>query len=79
MNALEMIKKMDSATGHWSGYVKHLDRIIYKSDLPFYPDYIQEEETETERPRPEQRSKPKGAPEPKTSLGKMLGGLKIED
>lgn len=74
MGALEMVKKTDSATGHWSGFVKHLDRIVYKSELPFYPDYVQDEEA------PAPQTKRTGATvEPKTSMAKMLGGLKIED
>lgn len=84
MGSLDIIKKTDSATGHWSGFVKHLDRIIYKSELPFYPEYIQDEHNEDERPprreQPQGRHENKGrAPEPKTSLGKMLGNFKVED
>jgi 3'-5' exoribonuclease len=85
MGTLEMIRKTDSNTGHWSGYVKHLDRIIYKSELPFYPEYIQEEEREEDKivtPKREpqaQASKHKPAPEPKTSMAKMLGGFKVEE
>jgi len=75
MGTLDIIKKTDSTVGHWSGFVKHLDRIIYKSDLPFYPDYVADE--------PEhQNSAPKNRPvvnEPKTSLGKILGGLKVDE
>jgi 3'-5' exoribonuclease len=77
MAALEMIKKTDNSTGHWSGYVKHLDRIIYKSDLPFYPDYIQEEETQTTSQPPRHSSQNNNVP--RTSMAKMLGGIKIED
>jgi 3'-5' exoribonuclease len=82
MGSLEIIRKSDSTTGHWSGFVKHLDRIIYKSELPFYPEYITEEELE-EKPAgkvvqpPKAEKKP--AVEPKTSLGKMLGNFKVED
>jgi 3'-5' exoribonuclease len=89
MNTLEMIKKTDSATGHWSGFVKHLDRIVYKSELPFYPEYIQDEEQYDEReakpvapaPKPAPVAQPKknNAPDPKTSMAKMLSGLKIEE
>jgi 3'-5' exoribonuclease len=84
MGALEIIRKTDSNTGHWSGFVKHLDRIIYKPELPFYPEYVQEEEVEEERsqaPKRETREpqKPRSTPEPKTSLGKMLGGFKVEE
>lgn len=82
MGTIEQVKKNDSTTGHWSGFVKHLDRIIYKSELPFYPEYIEEEELEEkmDSKKPE-ISKPlhRGQPEPKTSLGKMLGNFKIED
>lgn len=75
MGTIEQIRKTDSTTGHWSGFVKHLDRIIYKSDLPFYPEYIQEE-TEEETPAPKKKAP---VSEPKTSLGKMLGNFKVED
>jgi 3'-5' exoribonuclease len=94
MGALDIIKKTDSATGHWSGFVKHLDRIVYKSELPFYPEYVPDEQVEQERnqraegyqaqrqapaSQPRQDHKQKPAPEPKTSLGKMLGNFKIEE
>ncbi|HXH76117.1 MAG TPA: HD domain-containing protein [Bacteriovoracaceae bacterium] len=85
MGSLEIIKKTDSATGHWSGFVKHLDRIVYKSDLPFYPDYIEDEEMDNrlspQSLAPEKKDfKPRSATsEPKTSLGKILTGLKIEE
>ena len=83
MGTMEMIKKTDNATGHWSGYVKHLDRIVYKAELPFYPEYVSED---IEEEKHEHREKPlappaksKNAPEPKTSMAKMLSGLKVED
>lgn len=84
MGAFEQIRKTDSATGNWSGFVKHLDRIVYKSELPFYPEYIQEEEHHEEathvqkkqETRPEKRDR--NQPDPKTSLGKMLGNFKVD-
>lgn len=77
MGAFEMVRKTDSTTGHWSSFVKHLDRIVYKSDLPFYPEYIQEEEpVHHEERREPKKTQPT---EPKTSLGKMLGNFKIEE
>lgn len=84
MGSLEIVKKTDSATGHWSGFVKHLDRIVYKSELPFYPEYIKDEDVEHEKPthyQPNHQPTHKPNPsskntEPKTSLGKMLGGFK---
>ncbi len=80
MGSLEMIKKTDSTTGHWSGFVKHLDRIIYKSDLPFYPEYVEEDFVKSNLTVEKKESKPKQqGQEPKTSLGKMLGGIKINE
>lgn len=81
MGAMEQIKKSDSTTGHWSGYIKHLDRIIYKTDLPFYPEYVQDEDVkENHEPKKNYPSKQHhNNLEPKTSLGKMLGSFKVED
>ncbi|WPU64884.1 3'-5' exoribonuclease YhaM family protein [Peredibacter starrii] len=84
MGSFDIIRKTDNNTGHWSGFVKHLDRIVYKSELPFYPEYIQEEEhhheERQERPEPKREApKPqRGQPEPKTSLGNMLSGFKVD-
>lgn len=88
MGSFEMIKKTDNSTGHWSGFVKHLDRIVYKSDLPFYPEYVeddgekQEQRVEKSHISSQPQAKPKkqhSAPEPKTSLSKMLGSFKVEE
>lgn len=79
MGSLDIIRKTDSATGHWSGFVKHLDRIVYKSDLPFYPEYLPDEEPHHEERKHEAPRPQKGAAEPKTSMGKMLSGFKVED
>ncbi len=83
MGSLDIIKKTDSQTGHWSGFVKHLDRIVYKSELPFYPEYVPDEPSEE---KPNTFSHPQGnhksashRAEPKTSLGKMLANVKLED
>jgi 3'-5' exoribonuclease len=83
MGSLEIVRKSDSSTGHWSGFVKHLDRIVYKSELPFYPEYIEEEEAshdrhETKRPADAPKA-PRKVVEPKTNMGKMLSGFKVEE
>ena len=75
MGSLDIIKRTDNSTGTWSGYVKHLDRIIYKAELPYYPDYIEDEE---EKPS-KGTLKAKSESAPKTSLGKMLSGFKVEE
>ena len=79
MGSFEMIRKSDSTTGHWSSFVKHLDRIVYKSELPFYPEYIQDEEPAQNEERKEPKKVHVQTAEPKTSLGKMLGNFKIEE
>lgn len=73
MGSLDLIKKTDSSTGNWSSFIKHLDRIVYKSELPFYPQYVEEEE------KPKASSRPKNETQPTTSLGKMLSGFKIDE
>ena len=78
MGSFDIVKKTDSAVGHWSGFVKHLDRIIYKSELPFYPEYIRDEELPLPHSEPRVH-KEKVSIEPKTSMGKMLSGFKVED
>ncbi len=75
MGSFDIIKKTDSSTGTWSGYVKHLDRIIYKAELPYYPDFIEDEDPIA----PKGNVKIKSESAPKTSLGKMLSGFKVED
>jgi 3'-5' exoribonuclease len=50
MHTFETVKRTDNNTGHWSGYVKHLDRIVFKDDLPFFPEYIEENETQPNKP-----------------------------
>lgn len=86
MGSLDIVRKTDSATGHWSGFVKHLDRIVYKSELPFYPEYIPDEEYHEERSEQQPKKQPapaasqkQAALEPKTSMGKMLSGFKVEE
>jgi 3'-5' exoribonuclease len=81
MASVDVIKKTDSAQGNWSGYIKHLDRIIYKSELPFYSEYVQD--YDMSEPAPPKTSAPAKekfqSPNPKTNLGKILGQIKIED
>lgn len=92
MNAVETIKKNDTTPGHWSAFVKHLDRIIFKGHLPHFTDYIptREESAEEEIPlkreekveKMESKNKGqhhhKGPKELKQNLGKLLQGFKVE-
>ncbi len=81
MGTFDLIKKTDSSTGNWSGFVKHLDRIVYKSDLPFYPEYVpdftEERSAPAPTPAPHSVKKTQGS-EPKTNLSKMLDGFKVD-
>lgn len=63
MNSMEMVRRHDNQQGPWSAFVKHLDRIVYKPELPFYPEPVGERERPT--------------PGPKSALGKQLEGFKV--
>lgn len=69
MHSFETVKKNDSNTGHWTSFVKHLDRIIYKEELPTFTKKIHREE----KPVPKKKLVDK---ELKHSLGDALKGLK---
>lgn len=43
MSSFEQVKKTDSSSNNWSGFIKHLDCIVYKSHLPSFPQYISDE------------------------------------
>ncbi len=85
MSSLEQIKKNDSNTGHWSGFVKHLDRIVYKSELPSFKKHIDGQEKVSSTPTPAQPAAPaspiagKAPKELKQSLGNLLKDFKVEE
>lgn len=45
MSSFDQVKKTDSNTTSWSNFVKHLDRIVYKDELPSFKSPIFENET----------------------------------
>ena len=82
MNAMQMIRANDTNEGDWSGFVKHLDRVIFKPDLPFYPS--PSASTQVSAPGKSnsgsetQSSRKKNSDAPlKQSLGKLLEGVKL--
>lgn len=83
MHAFETVKRSDQNTGRWSGYVKHLDRIIYKDELPTFTEFLPEE-TSTQNNKERRDSKPKGQgkkrheKEVKQNLGALLKDFKVE-
>lgn len=71
MNAFEAIKKNDKQSGHWSTYVRHLDRIIFKDELPFYPEQVADKKPYSNK-KTAQKSN-----DPKTSMESLLKGFKV--
>lgn len=62
MSSLQQIKKNDSSSGHWSGFIKHMDRILYKSELPSFTEHIKENSLKELKP----------------TLGNLLKDFKLE-
>ncbi|MBC7715225.1 MAG: HD domain-containing protein [Rhizobacter sp.] len=82
MSSLEQVKKNDNSSGHWSGFVKHMDRIVYKSELPSFTNYVLDgdkpQSTEAKAPAPAPASK-SNSKEPKSTFGNLLKDFKVED
>ena len=75
MASLEAAKKADNMGGPWTGYVKHLDRMVFKAELPHHPKYI----TTTEPQLPSQSPKATKSDAPLTqTLADKLKNLKVE-
>lgn len=75
MSSFEQVKKADATTGHWSNFIKHLDRIVYKTELPSFKHYMEEsssQQVENKNQRATETSK-------KTALGNLLKDFKVED
>lgn len=76
MSSFEQVKKADSSTNSWSGFVKHLNRIVYKNQLPSFKEYLPEENSF----RKDSPSKnPAGSNNKNTALGNLLKDFKIEE
>lgn len=78
MSSFEQVKKNDSSTSHWSGFVKHMDRTVYKSELPTFTAYVDSgdkpEIPVAAAPKvQETKSAPKGA------FGNLLKDFKVEE
>ncbi len=71
MHSFATIKRTDNNVGHWSSYIKHLDRIVYKAELPTYTEYITEEKAI--KPK---KQKPVDRPL-KGSMADALKGFKV--
>jgi 3'-5' exoribonuclease len=84
MHSFETIKRLDTTSGHWSGFVKHLDRIIYKDELPYFPEKVSREEQNV---RPvsngnvvkDKMVNKSNSGQIKQSLGGLLKDFKVDD
>jgi 3'-5' exoribonuclease len=90
MGIFDEIIKRDNTAGHWSGFVKHMDRIIFKDELPTFSheisDDFQIKKTETKKTETKKTEtknietllkKPREQGELKQSLGGLLKGFKV--
>lgn len=78
MNAMEQAKKNDNNTGHWSQMIKHLDRSVFKNDLPSFTS-VEITENHLEQTKETVAKTPARSNEPlKQSLASKLGGFKID-
>ncbi len=74
MHTFETIKRTDQNTGHWSGFVRHLDRIVFKDELPYFPEYVEASEQQAAKKK---KSHPKQ--ELTHSMADALKGFKVKD
>lgn len=90
MNSFEAAKQADRQIGHWTAFVKHLDRMIYKDPLPLFQDYVKENRGNTEKEKVQEPSheikkseahaKPKEkAGELKHNMSSLLKNIKLEE
>lgn len=71
MHSFETAIKADKNSGHWTSFIKHLDRIIFKEELPFFPEYVSKQEV------PE--TKKKKSSELTHSLADALKDIKVKN
>jgi 3'-5' exoribonuclease len=72
MGAISAVKKGDRASGKWSGYIKHLDGIVFKDTLPHYSSYISDDSSAKSNVK-------KGSKDNLThSLADKLSGFKVD-
>lgn len=84
MHTFETIKRTDNNSGHWSGYVKHLDRIVFKDELPFFPEHVSREEQKNRKSTDKKQSSQsnqskKNNKEIKNNLGNLLKDFKVDE
>ena len=82
MHSFEAVKRTDNNIGHWSGYVRHLDRIVFKDELPYHTEYVEPTERNS---KPQHKNKvadkkpidKKPKQEAKGAMADALKGFKV--
>jgi len=72
MHTFKAIKKSDNNTGHWSSYVGHMDRIIFKEELPTFTEYQNSSDKKVDSPKNKKANN-----ELTHSLGDALKNFKV--
>ncbi len=77
MSSMDQVKKTDNSTGYWSGMIKHLDRVVYKNELPSFTNYQDDnvERSEKSENAKTNKSDPKDL---KQTLGSKLKDFKVD-
>lgn len=76
MNAFATIKRTDCHGVDWSHYIKHLDRMIYKSPLPHFPEPIA---SAPKNPTKKNTTSPKINEPLKQNLGELFKDFKLKN
>ncbi len=81
MASFEAVKKKDLLPGHWSGYVKHLERLVFKEELPTFTEYLSDEpkvEETSQKHSSAEKKKVKDEPLKSSVMAEKLKGFKLE-
>ncbi len=80
MNSLETAKKNDKTEGNWTGFIKHLDRTLYKEKLPSHRKYLSSGAKEGKQEKEEKSvEKPMSSSYvEKPTMGELLKNFKVD-
>ncbi len=81
MGTIDEIVRSDQNTGHWSGFIKHMDRIIFKSELPHYESELSDDEASQRRSLSQGGDKKKNKyvdKDLKQNLGSLLENIDLK-
>lgn len=84
MSSVEQVKKSDSSTNNWSGFVKHLNCLIFKGQIPSFTEYLVDEEgiekpTQNQNQKQNQKQGQGQDNIKKTAMGDLLKNYKLNE